>query len=213
MSRLLDLSVGVTRAWSATYTRGLPHDLRAERREEIDSDLWDHRRLAEHRGERALVTAIEILSRVLLGIISDITWRAQARAPARPDRGTMKNEVSYMSVLVAVGVVLALFLIVMGMASIVDAVLDSDVGSGMAAFGAITLLAGAAVAAGLLTCRRSPLLGVGLVASGAITIAVAWYWMLVITVPIGIGLVAIAFFRARQTGWPRAGSSGPTAIA
>ena len=32
---------------------------------------------------------------------------------------------------------------------------------------------------------------------------VAWYWVLMITIPIGIAMVAIAFFRARQTGWPR----------
>ena len=33
--------------------------------------------------------------------------------------------------------------------------------------------------------------------------AIAWYWMLVITIPIGIAMVAIAYFRGRTTGWPR----------
>jgi hypothetical protein len=191
----------------------LPADLRAERRGEIDSDLWEQKSLAAHRGDPAFRTAIEVLARMLFGVISDITWRAQAGAPARADRSIRMNEGLYMRALIATGVVLALFMIVTGIASIADALLDPDVGSGMAAFGAITLLAGAAVAAGLLTCRRNPLLGIGLVAIGAITVAVAWYWMLVITIPIGIALVAIAFFRARQTGWPRTGSSGPTSTA
>ena len=112
--------------------------------------------------------------------------------------------------LVAVGVVMALFMVLAGIAAIVDALLDSDVGSGQAAFGAITLLAGGAVAAGLLISRRNPLLGIGLVAAGAITVAAAWYWMLVITIPIGIALVAVAFFRARQSGWPHGATPRPS---
>ena len=113
------------------------------------------------------------------------------------------SESTYMRGFVAVGVVLALFMIVTGIGILAAVLLDSDGGSGQAAFGAITLLAGAAVAAGLLTSRRNTLLGIGLVAAGAITVAAAWYWMLVITIPIGIALVAVAFFRARQSGWPR----------
>ncbi len=117
------------------------------------------------------------------------------------------NESWTMRSLVGVGVVLALFLIVTGVGAIVDAIVQGDLASGQAGFGAISILAGAAVAAGLLTSRRSPLLGIGLVAAGAITVAVAWYWMLVITIPVGIAVVTIAFFRARQTGWPRGAGS------
>jgi hypothetical protein len=46
-------------------------------------------------------------------------------------------------------------------------------------------------------------LGAALVVVGTALISVLWYWMLVFTVPIGIVVTAIAFFRARQTGWPR----------
>ena len=113
------------------------------------------------------------------------------------------NESGTMRSLVVVGVVVALFLIVTGMGAVVDALVQGDLASGQAAFGAISVLAGAAVGSGLLTSRRNPLLGIGLVAAGAITVAAAWYWMLVITIPVGIAMVAIAFFRARQTGWPR----------
>jgi len=113
------------------------------------------------------------------------------------------NESGTMRILVAVGVVVALLLVVTGVGAVVDSLVQGDLASGQAGFGAISVLAGAAVGAGLLTSRRSPLLGIGLVAAGAITVAAAWYWMLVITIPIGITMVAIAFFRARQTGWPR----------
>ena len=203
MNAVVALAVGMTRTWVALYTLGLPGELRIPRRLEIDCDLWDQRQLADYTGEPPLGTAAEIAARALLGTISDITWRVQARLSARKDRSINVSESWYMRSLVAVGVVLALFLTVSGIGAVADALVQWDLTSGQAAFGAISVLAGAAVAAGLLTSRRNPVLGIGLVAAGAITVAAAWYWMLVITIPIGIALVVIAFFRARRTGWPR----------
>jgi len=205
MNRLLDLSIGVTRAWSATYTRGLPQDLRAERREEIDSDLWEQQWLAARRGDPAFGTATEVLTRMLLGVISDITWRVQAGAPARADRGIMTHEAPYVRGLVAAGVVLALFPVLIGVGSIFNDF--GDGGNSVWLEGSLTALSGAAMAVGLLISRRNPLLGIGLVVIGVTTIGFVWPWMLVTTIPIGIAIVAIAFFRARQTGWPR----GPAA--
>src|SRR3972149_11706756 len=100
------------------------------------------------------------------------------------------NESGTMRSLVVVGVVVALFLIVTGMGAIVDALVQGDIASGQAGFGAISVLAGTAVGSGLLTSRRNPFLGIGLVAAGAITVAAAWYWMLPIPIPGGIGLGA-----------------------
>jgi len=196
------IASGLTRTWTRTYTRGLPLDVREARCAEIDSDLWEQRCEAGLMGRDEREVALHVLARLALGIPADLLWRLE-RGISSQARRTQVNESGAMRSLVAVGVVLALLLIVTGIASVADAFLDSDVASGQAAFGAITLLAGAAVAAGLLTSRRNPLLGIGLVAVGAITVAAAWYWMLVITIPIGIAMVAIAFFRARQTGWPR----------
>jgi hypothetical protein len=207
----LALTVGMARSWVALYTTRLPVDIKEARRSEIDSDLWEQQWLAQRRGDPAFGTAIEVLERMLLGIISDITWRVQAGVPSRADRGIIVDESQSMRFFVTIGVVFALFPIIAGIASIGDALLDSNVGSGTAAFGAISLFAGAAVAVGLLISRRHPSLGIGLVSVGAISIAAAWYWMLVITVPIGIAFVAIAYFRARSGGWPRpAGPSLPT---
>ncbi len=157
MNAALALSVGMARSWVALYTRGLASEVRDARRSEIDSDLWEQQWLAARLGDPAFGTAIEVLTRMLLGIISDITWRAQAGAPTRAERSIKMSESPYMRGFVTVGIVLALFMIVAGIASIADALLDSDVGSGMAAFGAITVLAGAAVAGGLLSSRRNPL--------------------------------------------------------
>jgi len=207
MSALLDVAVGLTHAWVALYTRGLPAQLRDARRAEIDSDLWEQGQVAALVEEPASETALQLTARLLLGIPSDLTWRLDAGRSAGNERSISMNESGAMRSLVAVGVVVALFLVVTGIGAIVDALVQGDLASGQAAFGAISVLAGAAVAAGLLTSRRNPLLGIGLVAAGAITVAAAWYWMLMITIPIGIAMVAIAFFRARQTGWPRRAAS------
>lgn len=197
MSAALDLAVGMTRSWVALYTSGLPPELRDARRAEIDSDLWEHQRTAELLDQPPGGTALQLLARLLLGLPSDLTWRLEAGNSVQNERSISMNESGAMRSLVAVGIVVALFLVVTGIASIADALVQEDLASGQAAFGAISAIAGAAVAAGLLTSRRNPLLGIGLVAAGAITVAAAWYWMLVITIPIGIVLVAIAYFRAR----------------
>ncbi|MBI2914269.1 MAG: hypothetical protein HYY03_10170 [Chloroflexi bacterium] len=140
------LAVGMTRSWVALYTLGLPRELREGRRMEINCDLWEQRQLAEFTREPPLGTAAEIAARAVLGMLSDITWRVQARASTRADRSLRMNKGFYMRAMVAAAVVLALSLILIGMAG------------------------------------------------------VAWYLVLVITIPLGIAMVAIAFFRARQTG-------------
>jgi len=207
MNAALALSVGMARSWVALYTLRLPLEVREARRSEIDSDLWEQQWLATRRGDPAFGTAIEVLARMLFGVISDITWRAQAGAPARQDRSFPMNESMneswYMRGLLALGVVLALLLIVTGIGAGADALLDSDTADGEAAVDAVGAIAGAAVLFGLLTSRHNPVVGIGLVATGAITVAVIFYWLFLVVVPVGIGLVAIAFFRGRSSGWPR----------
>ena len=203
MSAALALAIGMTRSWVTLYTSGLPRELRDGRRAEIDSDIWEHQRTAEFLDQPPGGTALQLLARLLLGLPSDLTWRLEAGNSVQNERSISMNESGTMRSLVVVGVVVALFLIVTGIGAVVGALVQGDLASGQAAFGAISVLAGAAVGSGLLTSRRNPLLGIGLVAAGAITVAAAWYWMLVITIPVGIAMVAIAFFRARQTGWPR----------
>ena len=203
MNAAMALAVGMTRSWVAVYTSGLPRELRDGRRAEIDSDVWEHRQIAELTEEPQGETALQLLARLVLGVPSDLMWRLESGHSVRNERSISMNESGAMRSLVAVGVVVALFLVVTGIGAIADALVQGDLASGQAAFGVISAIAGAAVGSGLLTSRRNPLLGIGLVAAGAITVAAAWYWMLVITIPVGIAMVAIAFFRARQTGWPR----------
>ena len=203
MSALRDLAVGLTRAWVALYTTGLAADLRGTRRAEIDSDLWEQRQVAALVEEAQSETAFQLFARLLLGIPSDLTWRLETVRSVSGEGSITMNESWYMRGLLALGVVVALLLIVAGIGAGADALLDPDTADGEAAVAVVFAIAGAAVLFGLLASRRNPVLGIGFVAAGAITVAVIFYWLLVITIPIGIAMVAIAFFRARQTGWPR----------
>ena len=193
----------MTRSWVALYTLGVPLDIREARRSEIDSDLWEHQWLASRCGDPAFGTAIEVLARMLIGIISDITWRAQTGLSTRAERSVNVTESWYMRGPLAVGVVVAILTVLAGIAAAADALIDPDTADGDAAFAAIFAIAGVAVLFGLLTSRRNPVLGISLVAAGVITASFMFYWAWMIGVPIAIGLVAIAFFRARSSGWPR----------
>ena len=63
------LAIALTRWWTRVYTLGLPLDLRAARRAEIESDLWD----SLHDPE---VTRPQILPRLAGGLLDDVCWRA-----------------------------------------------------------------------------------------------------------------------------------------
>lgn len=78
-----DLGAGLTRAWVRLYTRGLPADLRAARRAELESDLWEHRHWSTAEGRRSDQVALEILERLFVGIAADLSWRFEHRGARR----------------------------------------------------------------------------------------------------------------------------------
>ena len=91
MNGLLTLVIAIVRAWVGAYTRGLPADLRAERREEIDCDLWEHHRLAEIERITPTGAAGQILFRFILGIPEDIFWRVEAGASVAKGRTSVND--------------------------------------------------------------------------------------------------------------------------
>ena len=82
-------------------------------------------------------------------------------------------------------------------------------GGAGAAWGLATLLAGVVLLAGLLLIRRNPVLGLRLVAAGAIGVVVLWFWMFFIVIPAVAVIGIIAYRRARQTGWRRGADETP----
>jgi hypothetical protein len=76
---------GLVRGWVSLYTRGLPADARAARRDEIDDDLWCEHAEAAAAGRSARSLGADLLLRLLLGMPADVSWRlAHRRAPTPP---------------------------------------------------------------------------------------------------------------------------------
>lgn len=202
MNATIVFAVGIVRRWVALYTLGLPQKLRQARRLELDCDLWEQRQLAEYRRETPFGTAAEIAVRAALGTISDITWRVEAGSSARRNRSTEMNDSLIMRGLLLAAVAAAAFPFVIGV--LVAAGLNGEVSTTeRLIFGPLQIIVGALIIGGLVISARRPALGIGLVVVGTLAISVMWYWAAVITIPVGVAIAAVAFFRARRTGWPK----------
>jgi len=70
------------RRWVGVYTSGLPPEIRQERRDEIDDDLWSQMRDAtgSERTDQSLTG--EIVMRLVFGVPADLSWRVEQRHPA-----------------------------------------------------------------------------------------------------------------------------------
>ena len=74
-----DRSAGLVLRWVAVYTRGLPAEVRQDRRDEIADDLWCQRNDAADFGRDDRSVGGEIVARLLLGIPADVGWRLEQR--------------------------------------------------------------------------------------------------------------------------------------
>jgi len=204
VSTLLSFAIAPTRAWTALYTRGLSSDVRGDRRDEIDCDLWEHQRLADIEREPVTDTAAAILLRLIMGVPADMTWRLEAGANARSGKGTQMNDSWIMRGVLFAALLVAFVPLGFGVFYLVGG--DADTwGSTFERIAASLawIAVGLAMVAGLLLSRSRPALGLGLLAAGVIGISVMLYWAAVITLPIGLVLLAIAYLRAGRPGWPR----------
>lgn len=66
---------GLVRGWVSLYTRGLPADARAARRDEIDDDLWCEHAEAAGAGRSARSLDADLFLRLLFGMPADVSWR------------------------------------------------------------------------------------------------------------------------------------------
>ena len=209
MSPLRDTASGFTRAWTAAYTRGLPGEAKYGRRAEIASDLWEQQRSADAYCEAPLATAATIFARWLLGIPADITWRVQAGRSARAERRIKMNDSLLMRALLLLGMAAPAFLVVVAGQVIAGETSDGATGLVETAYFIGLITSAVAIGAGLIVSRGTPRLGIGLVALGTIAASALMFWVAIFTVPIGIALAAIAYFRGKRTGWPRGVDNRP----
>jgi hypothetical protein len=87
MNSFDDLASNVVRRWVRLYTGRLGLSHRERRLDEIESDLWEHRREARAAGLGPTQTGIEIVGRWLLGIPADLAWRRASQRMGRADDG------------------------------------------------------------------------------------------------------------------------------
>jgi len=196
---MLALAVALTRSWTALYTRGLPPDLRSRRRDEIESDLWEQRRLDDFERTPAADTAVEVLLRLVLGAPADLIWRIEAGANARSGKGTQMTESKMMRGFFFAALAVAILPAAAGVGAVFGATWGST--AERAIWGSLLVGSSASIIAGLILSTRRPRLGIGLVALGAVGIVVTWFFIPFITIPLGAALVYLAYRRARSTGW------------
>lgn len=99
-------------SWCAHYTRDLPDDVAAARRDELASDLHEHAVWAEEAGWSAERLRRDILRRLISGSVHDIAWRAhQLRRSAIGDprqAATVRTAKRITLFMLALGVTLTL---------------------------------------------------------------------------------------------------------
>lgn len=75
-SRVEDLC----RIWVRVYTAGLPPDVQRDRREELESDIWEHAQANNLPGGVPSVRDWHLAARVIRGMLADISWRIDVGA-------------------------------------------------------------------------------------------------------------------------------------
>jgi hypothetical protein len=81
-----------------------------------------------------------------------------------------------------------------------------DSGLARAGYGLAQLVLAAGVGSGLLVSPHRQRLGMLLVAGSIAALSALWYWFLIVTIPVGLGLVWLAYLRGRPSGPSTAGS-------
>jgi hypothetical protein len=206
MSSLIDLATATTRSWTNLYTWRLPDELRNGRRNEIESDLWEHHQLARMIDEPSHETGLEMLTRFVMGVPADLSWRIETGAIVRSEKRStaMTTESRRMQFFGWVAYFVIAMIPITGVAATIRG-FQNDVDLGWMAFGIIPVLASVPILIGLAISRDRQPLGILLVAGGCLVVTVTWFWMFMITIPISAGLIALSYYRAKKAGW-RAGS-------
>lgn len=87
---LLPLVQWLVMGWTRLYTLRLSREVRARRRAEVRSDLWEQASAQRELGYRPESMALHHLLRCLFGIPADVSWRcAQTRPSQRTHRSLL----------------------------------------------------------------------------------------------------------------------------
>lgn len=183
----------VCRRWVSLYTRSLPVAECQRRRDEIESDLFEHEDEARNAGVSAARLNAEILARVLVGVPADLSWRRATRQPHtrlalgdNPMSLTTSTARRLLYGLCGLIVLYGLFLSGNGVLSDHwDDNLASTIVWVVPALSAMILIIGLAVH------PKHPRRGLPLIIAGVIGPAV-WFWVLPFYAPFMIAAIALA---------------------
>ncbi len=198
------LLIALVRSWTGLYSLGLPASLRDDRRAEIASDLWEHQRLADLEAAPVLVTALEIFVRFVTGMPADFVWRLESGAIVRSEKRSLNVSTNSRAIRV---LTVAAFVVVIGLIGFagIDIAIrgwQDDTNVGWILTGAIPFcIAVPAILGGLLYASSHPVRGIALVAAGVLVTTIVWFWFFMISIPLGAGLIALAYHRAKRSGW------------
>lgn len=189
-------AVALCRLWVRFYTRKLPDAEAQRRREEIESDLYEHALDAGAAGVGHQRLNAEIMARLLVGVPADLSWRQATRQPqlrlALGGNSMSLSKSTSTRLLYGLAALVVLYAW-MGVAASLFMEPEPDEISGtqklfwMGVPAASTLL----LIAGLMIRSKNPRRGLHLIIAGAIGPAL-WFWMLPIYAPFLIALIALA---------------------
>lgn len=188
----------VCRRWVNLYTRNLPAAERQRRRDEIESDLFEHAHDARSSGVSAVRLNAEILARVLVGVPADLSWRRATRQPHQRlalggnsmslTTSTARRLLYGLSALI---VLYSSFGFLVGIGILGDGNNWPESTTATIVYEVIPMLSGMVLVVGLVVHRTNPRRGLLLVIAGVIGPAV-WFWMLAIYGPVMLAAIALA---------------------
>lgn len=201
-------SAGFVRGWVHLYTKGLPQSLRDERREETDADLWEEAQEAALEGRSNRSLAAQVFLRWLLGVPDDALWRLAHIGAKDLNKGegrAMIQTGNYRTMTVVMGII--------GLALVVGLAINQVIGEmefrrqAHVAFSVeqgITFvvflpLGIMAIAAGFRVLANVPSLGMTLITTGSLFIAVLLYW-LILPVILAVGIIMYGANKVRKDG-------------
>jgi len=215
-------SAQLVRRWVTLYTRGLPRQVREDRRDEIEGDLWSQAH--DEGADLSEGLGGEILARFLLGIPADLTWRLEQRRAGRPSRAIERRpqmNTRPISVPAIFGGICWVIWPIVTEARGDAAWYDSSTAWLMMLTVVVGTWALALALIGLIVAFpdtiTAPIAGAGVVAAVAAAISVLGAYGLIMLLPIGSALVAWSLRRANALGawlaWTHAMSAALVLVA
>lgn len=188
------LAQSTCRLWVRLYTRRLPSHAALRRRQEIESDLYEHFAEAADAGITGRRLGAEILARVLVGVPADLSWRraTRQRHPRFTLGGTSMSypKSSSHRLLYGLSGLIVVYAGLLAGIGILSSTWEDDATSKIM-FSGVPTLSAIVLVAGLVIQSKNPHRGLPLIIAGAVGPAI-WFWMLVFYGPFLIAVIALA---------------------